>query len=43
MAPNAPFDTYTLGPHIDDMMPIDDTAAAMPSMGGMGVGGAGHI
>ena len=39
MDPSTPFDTFTLGPHIDDMMPIDDTAA---HIGGMGMG-AGHI
>jgi hypothetical protein len=46
MDPTAPFDTFTLGPHIDDMMPIDDTAAHMaatPHIGGMGMGGAPHI
>ncbi|MGZ5395640.1 MAG: hypothetical protein ACXWEI_09300 [Mycobacterium sp.] len=52
MDPTAPFDSFTLGPHIDDMMPIDDTAAHMAAtphiggtgMGGMGMGGAaGHI
>ena len=45
MDPTAPFDTFTLGPHIDDMMPIDDTAAHMaatPHIGGMGMGGP-HI
>jgi hypothetical protein len=48
MDPTAPFDTFTLGPHIDDMMPIDDTAAHIggmgmggPHIGGMGMGGGG--
>jgi|GEM_PF-2286153 len=41
----APFDTFTLGPHIDDMMPMDDTAMHMAEMGHLGMGhiGMGHI
>ena len=48
--PSAPFDTYTLGPHIDDMPPIDDTPhipvmphiPTAPHIGG-GMGMPGHI